>query len=65
MSPTKSRRVRRKQEQNAAAGKPHKGSTRPFGYEADHVTIRQDEATVFRQIVARFLTAGGPCQSST
>lgn len=54
-SATKSRRVRRKQEQNAAAGIPHKGSTRPFGYEADHVTIREAEAEVYRQLVARFL----------
>ena len=54
-SATKSRRVRRKQEQNASAGKPHKGSTRPFGYDSDHETIREDEAEVYRQIVARFL----------
>lgn len=54
-SATKSRRVRRKQEQNAAAGIPHRGSTRPYGYEPDHVTIRSHEAEVYRQIVARFL----------
>ncbi|QWZ09106.1 recombinase family protein [Nocardioides panacis] len=54
-SATKSRRVRRKQEQNAAAGKPHKGSTRPFGYESDHLTVRAEEAEVYRQAVARFL----------
>src|SRR5690606_26759819 len=45
----------RKQEQNAAAGLPHRGSTRPFGYEPDHVTIRPEEAAVYRQLVARFL----------
>lgn len=54
-SATKSRRVRRKQDQNAAAGKPHKGSVRPYGYESDHVTVRPDEAAVYRQMMARFL----------
>ncbi|MEE3126065.1 MAG: recombinase family protein [Actinomycetota bacterium] len=45
-SASKSRRVKRKQEQNAAAGKPHRASTRPFGYESDHVTVRPDEAAI-------------------
>jgi site-specific DNA recombinase len=40
---------------NADAGIPHRGSTHPFCYEPDHVTIRADGAEVHRQIVARFL----------
>lgn len=54
-SAAKSRRMRRKWEQNAAAGIPHGGSTRPFGYEADRMTVRPDEAEVVRQVVARYL----------
>lgn len=50
-----SRRVSRKHQQNAAEGKPHRGSVRPFGYEQDAVTVRADEAEVYRQVVARFL----------
>ncbi len=53
-SATKSRRVRRKMEQNAAAGLPH-GSSRAFGYQDDKITIDADEAEVVREIVARFL----------
>ena len=54
-SATKSRRVRRKLEQNAAQGLPHGGRTRPFGYEDDKVTVREDEAVVIRTLAARFL----------
>jgi hypothetical protein len=54
-SATKSRRMRRKYEQNAAAGLPHGGSQRPFGFEPDKVTIRKDEAKVIRTLVARYL----------
>jgi site-specific DNA recombinase len=54
-SAAKSRRMRRKWEQNAAQGVPHGGSVRPFGYEADRVTVRRDEAEVIRQLVARYL----------
>jgi DNA invertase Pin-like site-specific DNA recombinase len=54
-SAAKSRRMRRKWEQNAAQGVPHGGSTRPFGYEADRVTVRPEEAEVIRQLVARYL----------
>lgn len=51
---TKSRRVKRKMDEIAVAGRPH-GGIRPFGFEADRVTIRPDEAEVLRQIVARFI----------
>jgi site-specific DNA recombinase len=54
-SATKSRRVRRKMEQNAAAGLPHGGYQRPFGYDDDKITVRPDEAAVIRTVVARFL----------
>jgi site-specific DNA recombinase len=54
-SATKSRRVRRKLDQRAEAGLPHGGYLRPFGYEVDKVTIREDEATVIRSLAQRFL----------
>lgn len=54
-SATKSRRVTRKMEQNAAAGKPHGGSTRPYGYAPDKVTVIESEAVVIRQLAERFL----------
>lgn len=53
-SATKSRRVKRKMEQVAASGLPH-GGVRPFGYEADRMTVRPDEAAVIVAVVARFL----------
>jgi hypothetical protein len=54
-SATKSRRVRRKLDQVAASGRPHGGSNRPFGYEADKMTVRPDEADILRNLVDRFL----------
>jgi hypothetical protein len=54
-SATKSRRIRRKMEQNAEAGLPHGSWQRPFGYEDDKVTIRESEAIVLREVVDRFL----------
>ena len=54
-SATKGRRVKRKLEQNAAAGLPHGGSNRPFGFEEDRITIRPDEAEVVRVLVDRYL----------
>ena len=44
----RSARVRRKMQANAAAGRPHGGNRRPFGYEADRVTVRPDEAALIR-----------------
>lgn len=49
------RRVSRKMEQNAAEGRPHRGSRRSFGYANDGITIVPDEAEVLRILVARFL----------
>jgi site-specific DNA recombinase len=54
-SDDKSRRIRRKHEELAAAGKPSGGGTRPYGYEADKRTIRPDEADVIRACVRRVL----------
>ncbi|KAA0015737.1 recombinase family protein [Antrihabitans cavernicola] len=48
----RSARIRRKMEQNAQNGLPH-GSARPFGYEPDKVTVRESEAAVIREMVAR------------
>lgn len=55
-SDAKSRRIRRKNDQRAAQGLPHLSGQRPFGYERDGVTIREDEAAVIRAAAARFLT---------
>jgi site-specific DNA recombinase len=54
-SAAKSRRVKRKLDQNAEAGLPHGGFRRPFGYEDDKVTVKPDEAAVVRAIVSRYL----------
>jgi DNA invertase Pin-like site-specific DNA recombinase len=54
-SSTKSRRVKRKMLQNAEAGLPHGGYRRPFGYDDDKITVRQDEAQVIRPLAERFL----------
>ena len=40
----KSRRISRKMQQVAESGMPHGGSTRPFGYQHDRITIDQAEA---------------------
>ncbi|TDZ97749.1 hypothetical protein CCUG60885_01298 [Mycobacteroides salmoniphilum] len=52
----KSARMKRKYEQKAAQGLPH-GPARAFGYEPDKVTIRETEAAVIRELVARELVA--------
>jgi site-specific DNA recombinase len=54
-SATKSRRMRCKQAEVAASGKPHGGSRRPYGFENDRVTHRQDEAEAIRVLVRRYL----------
>lgn len=55
----KSSRIRAKMEQLAAAGAVGGGGTRPFGYEADRVTVREDEAEAIRD-AARQVIAGIP-----
>jgi site-specific DNA recombinase len=54
-SATKSRRVKRKMEQNASAGLPHGGYRRPFGYADDKVTIVPAEAEVIRTLAERYV----------
>jgi site-specific DNA recombinase len=48
----RSARIRRKMVQNAQQGLPH-GSARAFGYDVDKITIRETEAVVIRELVAR------------
>ncbi len=51
----KSKRIRLKLEQNAAAGKHH-GGQRPFGWKDDRVTVRADEAAAVRRGAELLLT---------
>jgi len=50
-----SRRVRRAVESRAAAGRPH-GGRRPFGFEADLITVRSVEAELLASAVDRLLS---------
>lgn len=54
-SEDKSRRLRRKHEELAVAGKVSGGGNRPFGFEADRVTVRPEEAELLRQAARRVL----------
>lgn len=54
-SEDKSRRLRRKHVELAEAGKVSGGGRRPFGYEADRLTIRNDEAELIREAAAKVL----------
>ncbi len=63
-SDSKSRRVKRKLDEVAAAGMPHGGSRRPFGFEDDKITHRPDEADVIRTVTARYI-AGESLRSLT
>ena len=54
-SERKGERMRRESEQAARRGVP-RGSRRPFGYETDRITIRDDEATLVREAVSRVLS---------
>ena len=54
-SDDKSRRIRRKHEELAQAGKIAGGGSRPYGYEDDKRTVRESEAVVIRECAARFL----------
>ncbi len=60
----KADRNRRKALELAQAGMVSGGGTRPFGYEADRVTVRDSEASVVRELVARAL-AGESLHSLT
>jgi site-specific DNA recombinase len=63
-SARKSERLRRKARQNAEAGKPGGGANRPFGYEADKLTVSPVEAELIRQAMRRVL-AGESVRSVT
>lgn len=63
-SASKSRRVRRKLDEVAAAGMPHGGFRRPFGFADDKITHNEAEAEVIRTMVARML-AGESARSIT
>jgi site-specific DNA recombinase len=54
-SDAKSRRQRRKMDELAQQGRPHGGAYRPFGYDADKVTVREPEAKIVRQLADRLL----------
>ncbi|BAJ31027.1 MULTISPECIES: recombinase family protein [Kitasatospora] len=49
-----SKRIKRKQAVRAKQGKVH-GGGRPYGYEADGLTIRESEAEVIREAAERFI----------
>ncbi len=51
----KSERIRRKHEELALHGKVSGGGSRPYGYEADKLTLRPAEAAIMRECVTRFL----------
>lgn len=57
-SDRKRERARRKHEELARAGKGSGGGTRPFGFEEDRVTLRQEEAELVRTASARILAGG-------
>jgi site-specific DNA recombinase len=61
-SDDKSRRIRRKHEEIAASGGVSGGGSRPYGYEADKVTLRAGEAAVVKECAKRLL-AGEPLRS--
>jgi site-specific DNA recombinase len=52
----KSERIRRKHEEIAADGRVSGGGSRPYGYEADKVTVRAGEAAIIRDCAKRLLS---------
>jgi DNA invertase Pin-like site-specific DNA recombinase len=50
-----SRRVKRKHEELAEEGKPSGGGRRAYGYDADGMTVREDEAAEIRWMAQRIL----------
>ena len=54
-SDKKSRRQKRKNDEKAAAGLPHGGSTRPYGFERDGITHVSSEVAVIRAMAERTL----------
>lgn len=67
-SDDKSRRIRRKMEELAKAGRGKGGGTRPFGFNDDRVTINKSEAKLIRAAAVRVLageTIRGICRDWT
>lgn len=58
-SDDKSRRIRRKAEELARAGKVGGGGHRPFGYQQNRVAVRTDEADLIREAAQRVLAGEG------
>jgi site-specific DNA recombinase len=54
-SERKARRQRDKHTELAAAGKGRGGGTRPFGFNEDRVTIREDEAALIQEAAGKIL----------
>ena len=54
-SDDKSRRIRRKKQADAQAGKIAGGGSRAYGYEDDKLTVRESEALVIRECAKRLL----------
>lgn len=50
-----SRRIRRKVEELAAAGMPHTGGLRPFGYDVSRLQVVEEEAVLIRDAARRVL----------
>lgn len=67
-SDDKSRRIRRKMEELARQGRGKGGGTRPFGFNADRVTINKPEAKLIKEAAGRTLageTIRGICRDWT
>lgn len=54
-SDSSSRRIKRKNDQRAAAGMPHVTGQRGYGYELDRMTVVEAEAAVIRKLASKFL----------
>jgi len=64
----KAERIRRKIEELAAAGEGRGGGTRPFGFDADRLTVNEPEAVLVREAALRVLageTVRGLCTEWT
>lgn len=59
-----SRRIQRRHEEIAQAGRPSGGGSRAYGFEQDGLTVRESEAVVIRECVRRAL-AGESLRSIT
>jgi len=53
-------RLRLKFQEQASAGRPKGGGLRPFGFEADKLTVNEAEAALLRQAAERLLAGDGP-----